>query len=173
MIFFDDLHQIWVIFPLGWVWKLKNHQQLTFGILKSNWAVVQHSHLFLRIDMIPKKLANIHVTCWRPKETFLTALRAKRHDPPQREKWLNFDANHRRKPWILPRFELLMAFTGRRTHFYALKGIGGCSGTSSWPWNVLVWVETKYFALVLKKMLKKSPPKNGSEGLLNSERRLW
>ena len=66
-------------FTLRWVWKLKNHQQLTFGILKSDWCVVQHSRLFLRIAMILRMLASTHVDYWRLKEIFLTALKVK-HD---------------------------------------------------------------------------------------------
>ena len=126
------------LLPLKWVSKLKDHQQLTFRILKSDCVVVQHSRLFLRIDMIPKMLANTHVTCWRPKETFLTALRAKRHDPPQ-GKMTQFWCKSSKKTMD---FAEVWAFDG----VYRPKNTFLCFKKYR---NVFIWVKMKYFAIFL------------------------
>ena len=59
--------------------KLKNHHQLTFGILKSDWDVVWCSRLVLRIDMILRKLTNTYFVYWTPTENFLMTLKVKYH----------------------------------------------------------------------------------------------
>ena len=45
---------------------LKNKHLLMFAFIKSAWSAVRWSRLFLRKDMILRKLASIHVGYWWP-----------------------------------------------------------------------------------------------------------
>ena len=57
-------------FALEGASKLKNHHQLTFWLVKSDWDVVRWHDLFFLIDMILPQLANTHVRYWWSVEKF-------------------------------------------------------------------------------------------------------
>ena len=52
------------ISPSKWVWKPKNHCQLTYEVIAFDRDIVWSHQLFSRIDMIPMKSANTHVGWW-------------------------------------------------------------------------------------------------------------
>ena len=58
--------------------KPENHPLLRFDIVKSDWRVVWYFYLFWWIDLILRKLANIHAGCWRLTKVFLAVLKVKR-----------------------------------------------------------------------------------------------
>ena len=77
--FLGDLKLVYGTFAFEGVSKLKNHHQLTFGIVKSDWSVVWCPRLFSRIKMILRKLTNTHVVCQIPTENVFATLKVKCH----------------------------------------------------------------------------------------------
>ena len=58
----------------------KNHCQLTFAAIKTDWGVVRLPRLFLRIDMILGKLASTNIVAAKHFKNFLAHFNSRAHD---------------------------------------------------------------------------------------------